>query len=89
MTRKKAFERWETKIANTKVAPRAVWPVAKSLMKRDRPKAPTAIHGPFYPTFHLLEKANAIADCLENQFTCVTKTISDGWRLEFKLYSKL
>jgi hypothetical protein len=69
MTRKKAPERWETEIANTQVAPRAVWPIAKSLMKREGPKAPTAIHGPFDPTFHLLEKANAIADCSENQFT--------------------
>jgi hypothetical protein len=30
---------------------------------------PTAIHGPFGLIFHPLEKANAIADCLENQFT--------------------
>jgi hypothetical protein len=38
-------------------------------MKRDGPKKPSAIHGPFGLTFHPLEKANAIADCLENQFT--------------------
>jgi hypothetical protein len=38
-------------------------------MKRDEAKKPTAIHGPFGLTFHPLEKASAIADCLENQFT--------------------
>jgi hypothetical protein len=38
-------------------------------MKRDGPKAPTAIRGPYGLTFHPLEKANAIADCLGNQFT--------------------
>jgi hypothetical protein len=38
-------------------------------MKRDGPKAPTPIRGPLRFTFHPLEKANAIADCLENHFT--------------------
>jgi hypothetical protein len=71
MAHRRALERWETKIANTDVTPHAirVWPIAKSLMKRDGAKEPTAIHGPFGLTFHPLEKANAIADCLENQFT--------------------
>jgi hypothetical protein len=45
MTRKKALERWETKIYNTEVTPQAIWPIAKSLLKRDGPRAPTAIHG--------------------------------------------
>jgi hypothetical protein len=57
------------KIANTDVTPQAIWQTAKSLMKWDGPKKPTAIQGPFGLTFHTLEKANAIADCLENQFT--------------------
>jgi hypothetical protein len=69
LNRRKTFERWETKIANTDVTPQAIWPIAKSLMKRDGAKKPTAIHGPFNLTFHSLQKANAIADCLENQFT--------------------
>jgi hypothetical protein len=64
----RALERWEIKLANTDVSPEAIWPIAKSFMKRSGPKEPTAIHGPFGLTFHLLEKANAIADCLENQF---------------------
>jgi hypothetical protein len=38
-------------------------------VKRGGAKEPTAIHGPFSVTVHLLEKVNAIADCLENQFT--------------------
>jgi hypothetical protein len=46
-----------------------MWPIAKSLMKRDGPKAPTAVHGPLGITYHPKEKGNAIAECLENQFT--------------------
>jgi hypothetical protein len=29
----------------------------------------TVIHGPLGPTFQLADKTNAIADCLEKQFT--------------------
>jgi hypothetical protein len=48
-----------------------MWPIVKSLLKslkRDRPRAPTAIHGSSGLKFHPSEKASAIADCLENQF---------------------
>jgi hypothetical protein len=38
-------------------------------MKGDGPKAPTAIHGPLGISYQPHEKANVIADCLENQFT--------------------
>jgi hypothetical protein len=38
-------------------------------MERDGLKAPTAIHGPLGIIYQLNEKANVIADCLENQFT--------------------
>jgi hypothetical protein len=38
-------------------------------MKRDEPKAPTAIYGPLGITFHANEKAKVIVDCLENHFT--------------------
>jgi hypothetical protein len=69
MTHKKAVERWETKMGNTEVTPQVIWPIAKSLLKRDVPRAPTAIHGPSGLQFHPSKKANAIADCLENQFT--------------------
>jgi hypothetical protein len=47
MTRRRALERWETKIANIDITPQAIWPIAKSLMKRDGPKKPTAIRGIF------------------------------------------
>jgi hypothetical protein len=63
MTRKKALERWETMLAQ------AIWPIAKSLANRDGPRAPTTIDGPLGLKFHPEDKANAIADCLENQFT--------------------
>jgi hypothetical protein len=69
MTRKKALERWETKIGNCEVTPQSVWQIAESLLKRYEPRAPTAIHSPLGLKFLPLEKANAIADCLENQFT--------------------
>ncbi|PNF41415.1 hypothetical protein B7P43_G14387 [Cryptotermes secundus] len=69
MTRKKALERWETKISNAEVTPQCIWPIAKSLLKRDGPRAPTAIHGSSGLKFHPSEKANEIADCLETQFT--------------------
>jgi hypothetical protein len=43
--------------------------MAKILLNRDAPKAPKVVHGftglKFFPT----EKANAIANCLENRFT--------------------
>jgi hypothetical protein len=38
-------------------------------MKRDGPKAPTAVYGPLGITYHPKEKAIAIVDCLENQLT--------------------
>jgi hypothetical protein len=69
MTCKKALERWETKINNTEVPPKAIWPIAKSLLKRDGLRAATAIHGPSVLSFLPSEKSNAIANCLENQFT--------------------
>jgi hypothetical protein len=69
MTRKRALERWETKIDNAEVTPQGIWPIAKSLLKRDGSKASTAIHGASGLKFHPSEKANAIPDCLEIQFT--------------------
>jgi hypothetical protein len=38
-------------------------------MKRDGPKAPTADHVPLGTTYHPDEKANVIADYLENQLS--------------------
>jgi hypothetical protein len=68
VTRKQALERWETRISNTEVTPQAIRPIAKSFLKRDGPRAPTAIHGASGLKFHPFEKANAIADCLEIHF---------------------
>jgi hypothetical protein len=45
-----------------------MWSIAKSLLKRDGPGAPTAIHGSSGLKCHPSDKANTIADCLENQF---------------------
>jgi hypothetical protein len=41
----------------------------KSLINRDGPRAPTAIHGASGLKYYLRDKANAIADCIENLFT--------------------
>jgi hypothetical protein len=56
IARKRALERWETKIENCKVTPQAIWPTAKSLTKSGEPKATTAIHGPLGPAFYQNEK---------------------------------
>jgi hypothetical protein len=69
MVLKKALERWETKLANCEVTPQAIRPIAKSLTKRGGLQAPSAIHGPLGSLFYPIDKAKAIADCLENQFT--------------------
>jgi hypothetical protein len=66
MTRRKELEQWETRIANCEATPQALWSIAKSLLKRNGPKAPTAIHGSLGLK---LQKASAIADCFENMFT--------------------
>jgi hypothetical protein len=58
-----------TKIGNAEVTPQAIWPIAKSLLKRDGPRAPIAIHGASGLKFHPTRKANATADFLEIQFT--------------------
>jgi hypothetical protein len=41
----------------------------KLLLKRDGPRAATAVHGASGFKFPPIEKPNAIADCLEIQFT--------------------
>jgi hypothetical protein len=69
MTRRKALERWETKVENCEVTSQALWPIAKFPMKRDGSKAPTAIHGSLGITYSSNEKANVIRDFLQNQFT--------------------
>jgi hypothetical protein len=68
MTRKKALERWETKISSAEVTSQAIRPIVRFLLKRDGPRAPTAIHGASGLKFHPSGKANAIADCLVIQF---------------------
>jgi hypothetical protein len=46
-----------------------MWPIAETLIKRDGSTTPTAVHGFLRIVCHQNEKANATADCLENQFT--------------------
>jgi hypothetical protein len=91
LTRRKALQRWENKIANCENTPQAIWPIAKSLMNRDGPRAPTVINGPSGLKCHPLEKANVIAvsKISSHPIICATTTMNGGWRLQFKLYSKL
>jgi hypothetical protein len=89
MTRKKPLERWETKIGNTEVTPQAIWSIVKSFLRRDGPRAPTAIHGASGLKFHPSEKVNTIADCLEFQFTLhdlCNKNHEQQEEAKFKLY---
>jgi hypothetical protein len=44
MIRRKQLEGWETKLSNCDVTPEAIRPIAKSLMNRDSPRAPSATH---------------------------------------------
>jgi hypothetical protein len=54
---------------NCEDTPQALWPIAKSLVRGDGPKTPTAVHGPLEIIYNPDEEANLIADYLENQFT--------------------
>jgi hypothetical protein len=62
----RAFEKWETELAHCRVTPQAVWPIVKFLTKTGEPKAPSAVHGLLSPILYPIDKANIIADCLEN-----------------------
>jgi hypothetical protein len=75
---------------NTPVAPQAIWPIAKSLIKRNRPKAPSAIHSPSGPIFYPIDKAYITAVCLENQFTVQDFCDCDcRWHVEAKVEALL
>jgi hypothetical protein len=45
MACRKVLERWKTKVGKCEVTLQALWPIAKSLMKRAGTKASTAVHG--------------------------------------------
>jgi hypothetical protein len=61
-----ALVRRETRSANTKLTSQAIWPIVKPHINRDRSRAPNAIHGLLGLKFHLVDKASAVADCIEN-----------------------
>jgi hypothetical protein len=69
IARKKALDRWDTKIEKCEVTPQAIRPTAKCLTKRGEAKATTTIHGTLGPVFYQNEKAKVIANYLENLFT--------------------
>jgi hypothetical protein len=88
MTRKKELERWETRIANCEATPQALWPIAKSLLKRDGPKAPTAIQALNFIRYRKPILLLIALKICSHPTACVTKTMNGGWRLQSKLCSK-
>jgi hypothetical protein len=82
MTQRKSLKRWEKEKSNCEITPQAIRTIAKSFLKRDGPKAPTAINGHSGLNIHLTDKANAILNCLRNQLT--SHHLRGGWRMEAK-----
>jgi hypothetical protein len=67
--RRNAIEKWGKKLSNAEISPHAVWPLEKSLKRRDKPKAPSATQSPTGFKSFPFEKANMFVDCLESQFS--------------------
>jgi hypothetical protein len=87
MARRKALEWWETQIGNSEVSNQVLWLIAKSLNKRNGPKAPTAFPGPLVKTYHPNEEVNAITYRLEifsRLLTCLTISMNGGLGVEVK-----
>jgi hypothetical protein len=62
----------------------------KSVINRDGPRATTAIYGLSGLKFHPKDKANATADCLENQFTSLDlRDENHEWRVEARFKALL
>jgi hypothetical protein len=57
------------KVGNCEVAPRVLWPIVKSLMKRDGTKASSAVHAILRIIYNPKKKANLVADFSEIHFT--------------------
>jgi hypothetical protein len=74
------------KKANCEATPQALWPIAKSLLKRDGPKAPTAIHGSSGLKFHPLEKANYLENLFTHHDLCEE---NHEWRVEARVQALL
>jgi hypothetical protein len=71
MTRRKALERWETKVVNCEDTLQALWPITKWLMIKDVLMATTAVRGLLGITCHLNGKANVFVDC----FFCLSENV--------------
>jgi hypothetical protein len=78
MTRRKALQRWGTRIGNCEVTPQTSWTTAKSRVKGDGQKAPAAIRAlsglKFNRDCGLLEKKKQFTPhdlCGENHERCV------------------
>jgi hypothetical protein len=91
IARKEALERWEIKISNTEVTSQTIWPIAKSLLKRDGQghQMPFTV----FQALHFIHprKPTQLLNAWKissHTMICVTKTMNGGWRLAFKLCSK-
>jgi hypothetical protein len=61
------------KTRNCEVTPQAIEPIVKSLIKRDGPKAPAAIHRPLGLKYQPREKPTMTTECLKinsHRVTC-------------------
>jgi uncharacterized protein YlaI len=56
-------------MGNCEVTPQAICPMARAMLNRNAAKVTTAFHGYSDLKFLPYNKANAIAECLENRFT--------------------
>ena len=66
----------------TEATPQVVWPIAKSFIITDCPKALPAIHGISEFKFHPMTEDKAIEDFLEHQFAPQDLCDYSEWRVE-------
>jgi hypothetical protein len=89
MTRKKALERWETKKGNAEVTPQAIWPIAKSLLTRDGPRAPLlfmVLQASNFSNWRKTTQFLTVRKFSSYHIICVTKTMKGRRRIKYKLY---
>jgi hypothetical protein len=89
MTHRKALERWEINIGNCEVTPQALWSIAKSIMKRDGPKEPTAVHGPLGITLSPEREGQCDCGLFRKQFHISWSVWQKPWATGEDLESKL
>jgi hypothetical protein len=85
MTRKKAIERWDIRVGNCEVTPQAIWSIARALLNRDAPKAPTAVHG-YSVRVKKPTRLRIVWKISSHIMICVTNAMKGGWKIRSKIY---